>query len=160
MTRRTITIERTYQAPIQDVWDLWTTKDGIEAWWGPDGFTVTVRKIDLRPGGELLYAMTATDAPQIAFMKQAGMPLTHEVRCVYTEVIARRRLVYTTLADFVPGVEAYEVATKVELMEGPKGVQMLLTLDAMHDEEWTQRAVMGWESELGRLARVIEARTR
>lgn len=33
--RRRITIERTYQAPIEDLWDLWTTKEGIESWWGP-----------------------------------------------------------------------------------------------------------------------------
>jgi hypothetical protein len=35
---------------------------------------------------------------------------------------------------------------------------MVLTLDAMHDETWTQRAVMGWESELGKLARLLETR--
>jgi hypothetical protein len=29
---------------------------------------------------------------------------------------------------------------------------MVLTFDAMHDEEWTQRAVTTWESELSRLA--------
>ena len=39
-SQRTITIERTYQAAIEDVWALWTTKEGIESWWGPDGFAV------------------------------------------------------------------------------------------------------------------------
>ncbi len=61
--KRRITIERTYKAPIEDVWELWTTKDGIESWWGPEGFTVKVHKLDLRPGGELRYAMIAT-APE------------------------------------------------------------------------------------------------
>jgi hypothetical protein len=28
----------------------------------------------------------------------------------------------------------------------------------MHNEQWTKRAVMGWESELGKLAKVLEAR--
>jgi hypothetical protein len=35
-------------------------------------------------------------------------------------------------------------------------VKLVLTLDAMHDEHWTQMAVMGWESELGRLAAVLK----
>jgi hypothetical protein len=35
---------------------------------------------------------------------------------------------------------------------------MVLTLDPMHDETWTQRAVMGWESELGKLAKVLAPR--
>lgn len=43
----------------------------------------------------------------------------------------------------------------VELQAAPHGVKMVLTLDAMHDEQWTQRAVMGWESELGKLERVL-----
>ena len=31
----------------------------------------------------------------------------------------------------------------------------MLTIDAMHDEQWTKMAVMGWESELGKLAKVL-----
>src|SRR5438552_14247637 len=40
------------------------------------------------------------------------------------------------------------------------GVRMVLTLDAMHDEHWTKLAVMGWESELGKLAKLVRARSR
>jgi uncharacterized protein YndB with AHSA1/START domain len=157
-SRKRITLERTYRADIQDVWDLWTTKDGIESWWGPGGFAVTVRKLDLRPGGELLYAMTAIDPPQVEFMKKNGMPLTQECRITFTEVVPRRRLVYVHLADFIPGVEPYDVGTVVELHQTSEGVRMVLTLDAMHSDEWTERAVMGWEGELGKLAAVIEKR--
>ena len=56
MSRRMITIERTFNAAIEDVWALWTTADGIESWWGPEGFRVKVRKLELRPGGALHYA--------------------------------------------------------------------------------------------------------
>ena len=47
MSKPRITIERTYKAALKDVWDLWTTKEGIESWWGPDGFTTKVNKLDL-----------------------------------------------------------------------------------------------------------------
>jgi uncharacterized protein YndB with AHSA1/START domain len=153
--RKTITMERTYNAAIGDVWDLWTTREGIESWWGPDGFQVTVRAIDLRPGGQLRYAMTAVGPLQVQFMQKAGMPLTTEALVTYTEIIAQRRLAYVHLADFIPGVEPYDVATTVELHPTSSGVRMILTFDAMHDADWTQRAVMGRESELGRLARVL-----
>ena len=33
-----IVIERTYVASIEDVWELWTTKEGIESWWVLAGF--------------------------------------------------------------------------------------------------------------------------
>jgi hypothetical protein len=118
---------------------------------------VRVHKLDLRPGGELLYAMTATAAPQIEFMKKAGMPLTTEARISFDEIVPHRRLAYTHLADFIPGVEPYDVATLVELFSSPQGVRMVLTFDAMHDDVWTQRASMGWESELNKLALALAA---
>jgi len=156
--RKLITLERVYRAELQDVWDLWTTRDGIESWWGPGGFVVKVHKIDLRAGGELLYAMTVVDPPQVAFIKKAGMPLTHEARITFTEVVPLRRLAFVQLADFVPGVEPYDVATVVEFHRTPEGVRMVLTFDAMHNEEWTNRAVMGRESEFARLAGVLDRR--
>jgi uncharacterized protein YndB with AHSA1/START domain len=154
-SQRRITLERTYKASPQDIWDMWTTKDGIESWWGPDGFSVKVRKLDLRPGGELHYAMTATADPQIEFMKKAGMKLTTEAKLTYTEVSPPRRLAYIHLADFIPGVEPYGVAHLVELTPMGDSVRMALTFDAMHDEEWTNRAKMGWEMELGKLAKAL-----
>src|SRR6201995_4951619 len=100
--KRKITLERTYKASLRAVWELWTTAEGIESWWGPEGFTTKVQTLDLRAGGELRYAMTATGADQVEFMKGAGMPLTIEGRIIYKEVIANKRLAYTHLADFIP----------------------------------------------------------
>jgi uncharacterized protein YndB with AHSA1/START domain len=154
-TRRRITIERTYMASVEDVWDLWTTKEGIESWWGPAGFTTKVLKLDLRAGGELLYEMTATAPAQAQFMKNAGMPLTTQGRISYTEVVIQRRIAYIHLADFIPGVQPYDVATRVEFHSTGQSVHMVLIFDAMHDEEWTRRAVMGQESQLGKLEKVI-----
>jgi len=153
--RRRITIERTYKARVEEGWDLWTTKEGIESWWGPAGFSTKVLKLDLRAGGELLYAMTATAPSQAQFMKNAGMPLTTQGRITYTELVPQRRLEYIHLADFIPGVQPYDVATLVEFHSTGQSVHMVLTFDAMHDEEWTQRAVMGHESQLGKLEKVI-----
>jgi uncharacterized protein YndB with AHSA1/START domain len=157
--RRTITLERTYQAPVEDVWELWTTPDGIESWWGPDGFRVEVRKLDLRPGGEMHYAMIATGADQIAFMKKEGMPLTNEHRITFTEIVPPRRIAYTHLADFIPGTAPYEVATLVEIQAAPQGARMVLTMDAMHDERWTQMAAAGWEMELNKLGKALQAKS-
>jgi uncharacterized protein YndB with AHSA1/START domain len=159
VTTRRITLERVYQADIQDVWDLWTTKEGIESWWGPGGFSVAVRKLDLRPGGEMHYAMMAVDPPQVEFMKKAGMPLTQECRITFTEVTPPRRLAYINLVDFIAGVDQYNVATIVDLEQKGGSVRMRLSLDPMHNDEWTQRAVMGWNSEIDKLGALIGSRT-
>jgi uncharacterized protein YndB with AHSA1/START domain len=153
-----IVIERRYAASIEDVWELWTTKEGIESWWGPGGFSVRVHELDLRAGGEMRYAMTAVDPAQVQFMKQAGMPLTTEAKLTYTAVVPGKSIAYTHRVDFISGVEPYDVGSKVEFFAEGGNVRMVLTLDPMHSDEWTQRAVTGMESQLGKLARVIASR--
>lgn len=156
--RRTVKIERTFKATPEEVWELWTTAEGIESWWGPDGFNVKVRKLELRAGGALQYAMIAVGPDQIAFMQKAGMPLSSETRAFFTEVTPPRRLAITCVVDFVPGVEPYESATVVELAARGDETHLVLTIEVMHDEQWTQMAVAGWEQELGKLAQAIAAR--
>ena len=67
------------------------------------------------------------------------------------------RLSYDSLADFIPDVEAYEVATTVSLAPEGDGVRVVLQFDAMHDETWTERKVLGYESELGRLDKLLQS---
>jgi uncharacterized protein YndB with AHSA1/START domain len=156
--RAQFSIERTYAATIDEAWALWTTKAGVESWWGPEGFDVTVSSLDLRSGGQLVYLMTAKAPEQIAFMKNAGMPLSTECRVTYTEVLPRKRLAFKTLADFVPNVAPYEVATVVELRPTSDGVKLIITCDAMHDNVWTERARAGHESQMCKLDALLTAR--
>jgi len=158
-TRPRLTLERTFRAPIHEVWELWTTREGIEAWWGPDGFSVDVRSLELRAGGALVYVMSAVAQEQIDYMKKAGMPVSTQHSLTFIEVIPPRRLAYRSMVDIVPGVDAYEVETLLELHEVEGGgTRLVLTFDAMHDDRWTQLARMGHESELERLERLISSR--
>ena len=50
------------------------------------------------------------------------------------------------------------VETLVEFHEKGQDVRMVLTFDAMHDEEWTRRMSMGHESQLGKFERVIASK--
>ena len=156
--RRRITLQRDFHATLAEVWDLWTTKDGIESWWGPDGFRVEVRSLDLRPGGELRYGMIAVVPGMVDFMKKNGMPAVSETLVRYRKIVLQARLAYVNVVDFVPGVTAYDVDTVVEFSAANGVVHLKLTLDPMHDDLWTQRAAMGWEMELGKLARLLAAR--
>jgi uncharacterized protein YndB with AHSA1/START domain len=155
--KKRITFERKYPAAVEEVWSLWTTKEGLESWWGPEGFTIVVHKLDLRPGGVLEYDMIASAPAQVEFMKRAGMPLTTPARVTYTEVVHHRRLGFTHLVDFVPGVAPYDVVTEVDFDPSPAGTRMIVTIDAMHDDQWTQNASMGWESQLRKLEAALQS---
>ncbi len=88
-----------------------TTAAGLGEWFAPDGFESRVSELELRPGGQLRYTMTATAPEQVAFMRNTGNPLSIEVRKTFTEVAPPARLAYLSLIDFVPDHEPYEHLT-------------------------------------------------
>ncbi|WP_426749705.1 SRPBCC family protein [Myxococcus sp. Y35] len=146
-----VVIERTYRAGIQDVWDLWTTREGFESWWGPQGFRADVQELDAREGGVLRYEMIADSPEMIAAMKQAGEPTSHATRSRFTEVKPRSRLVLTNVIDFLPGVETYESNIAVDFFPSGDRVRMVVTLDAMHSDAFTKMQEEGFTSQLTKL---------
>lgn len=151
--RARIVIERAYRASQQDIWDLWTTKDGFESWWGPEGFRADVHELDARPGGVLRYDMVADTPEMVEAMKQMGQPPSHAVRSTFSELNPQDRLVLTNLIDFLPGVEPYESNIQVDLTTTGDSVRMVVTLDGMHDEHWTEMQKQGFTSQLTKLDR-------
>jgi uncharacterized protein YndB with AHSA1/START domain len=149
------TIERVIPAPRARVWELWTTAEGIGQWWAPDGFRTDVDQLELEPGGDLVYTMTAVAPEQIAFMQQYGMPLSTVSRKVFTEVDEAGRLAYRSIVDFIPDHEPYEQLTEVELEDVEGGTRVIMTVERMHDEVWTERLLQGRANELDNLARLV-----
>jgi uncharacterized protein YndB with AHSA1/START domain len=146
-----IVFERSYRAQVEELWELWTTKKGFESWWGPEGFRVEVHRIEARVGGALHYEMIADAPEQIAAMKRMGQPVSHEVQGTFTELKLHQRLVLTQIIDFVAGVKPYNSTAVIEFFPSGDTTRMVITLNALHDAEWTNRAKMGWTSQLGKL---------
>ncbi len=48
---RELIITRKINAPVELVWEVWTKPEHIANWWGPEGFTNTITKMEVRPGG-------------------------------------------------------------------------------------------------------------
>jgi uncharacterized protein YndB with AHSA1/START domain len=149
-------IDRTLKASVEKVWRMWTTKDGLEKWWGPEGFSSAVRHLDVRAGGRFEIVMSALLPEIIAHLKAAGMDESSVAKGDYTVVEPNRRLVYTNAVDFVPGVPPYTSTTIVEMSATPSGgTRLIVTNDIMHDEQWTAMATMGWTQQIGKLERLM-----
>jgi uncharacterized protein YndB with AHSA1/START domain len=57
----TITLVADFDAPIDQVWELWSDPRKLERWLGPPGHPASVAKHDLTPGGEIRFFMTGPD---------------------------------------------------------------------------------------------------
>jgi uncharacterized protein YndB with AHSA1/START domain len=152
-SRAKVVIERTYRAQAEELWELWTTKQGFESWWGPEGFRVEVQAIEARPDGVLHYDMIADTPEMIEVMTQLGRPSSHETRGRFVEIRPHERLAITHLIDFLPGVKPYESTIVVEFFPSGDCVRMVVTLDPMHNEEFTKMSATGFTSQLTKLDR-------
>ncbi|HVG61680.1 MAG TPA: SRPBCC domain-containing protein [Hyalangium sp.] len=149
--KKNVVIERTYKARVEELWELWTTKDGFASWWGPQGFRVEVKALEAKLGGLLHYDMIA-DAPEVVEqMKKLGQPLSHETRGTFSEFKPHQRLALTHIIDFLPGVKPYDSTMVLELFPSGSSVRMVITLTPMHDAQTTQMQVEGFTSQLSKL---------
>ena len=147
-----LVIERTYSADVEELWDLWTTKEGFESWWGPQGFRADIRRIEARPGGALHYDMVADTPEMIAAMTQMGHPTSQACNGRFTEFRPHERLVLTQIIDFLPGVKPYDSIMAIDFFPMPEGrVRMVVTLSQMHDAATTKMQKQGFVSQLSKL---------
>ncbi len=56
-----LSITRILNAPRELVFEVWSTPNHIANWWGPNGFTNTIHKMDFVPGGEWNFIMHGPD---------------------------------------------------------------------------------------------------
>ena len=80
---REIVITRTFDAPRELVWEAWTNPKHVVNWWGPNGFSTTIEKMDFRVGGvwkHVMHGPDGTDYPN---------------KSVFTEIVKPERIKYS-----------------------------------------------------------------
>jgi uncharacterized protein YndB with AHSA1/START domain len=54
-----IEVTKTFNAPVEMVWQVWVDPELVKRWWGPKYFTSPVAKMDFREGGRSIVSMQA-----------------------------------------------------------------------------------------------------
>ncbi len=80
---RQIVISHLFEAPREVVFAAWTDSEQLPAWWGAEGFSLTIHEMDVRPGGVWRFTMHGPD----------GVDYPNTI--VYDKIVEPRRLVYT-----------------------------------------------------------------
>jgi uncharacterized protein YndB with AHSA1/START domain len=79
---RELFLSRKLNAPVELVWEVWTKPEHIVNWWGPDGFTNTITKMEVKPGGEWDLVMHGPDGTD------------YENKSIFKEIIPFKKIVY------------------------------------------------------------------
>lgn len=80
---REIIATRVFDAPRELLWELWTDPRHVVKWWGPRGFTTTILKMEVRPGGVWQHVMRGPDGTD------------YPNRSIFKEVVKPERIVYS-----------------------------------------------------------------
>jgi uncharacterized protein YndB with AHSA1/START domain len=75
-------IARTFDAPRDRVFEVWSKREHLMRWFGPKGFTMPDARLDFRPGGLFHYRMVSPDG--------------HEMwgKFVFREILPPQRIVF------------------------------------------------------------------
>ena len=155
-THNAVVIERTFDAPTDLIWQMWTEPKHFKAWYGPGGATVPVARMDVRVGGARLVCMEmeTPDGP-------TQMWFTGE----YREIVRNKRLVYTeSMSDEDGNVlppsdtgmpEGHPTTTEVivELEDVAGRTKMVMTHAGLPEDS---PGAAGWAMAFDKLAAYVE----
>ena len=102
-TEKEMIFSRIVNAPRELVFDVWTIREHVEKWWGPDGFTTTSKKFELKPEGVWLFTMHGPDG------------IDYPNKIVFMEIDRPAKLVYRHSDD--EGVEPVRFHSEVTFEE-------------------------------------------
>lgn len=86
-----IIMTREFDAPRELVFKAFTDPALVPQWWGPDGVTTAVDRMDVRPGGSWRYVQRDSDGGEYGF------------HGVYHDITAPERIVFTFEFEGMPG---------------------------------------------------------
>jgi uncharacterized protein YndB with AHSA1/START domain len=140
---RTIVTTRVFDAPRELVFEAWTDPRHLVRWWGPNGFSTTIRSIEVRPGGVWRFVMHGPDGRD------------YENRITYQEIVRPERLVYSH--DGAEDVEpvAFQTTVTFEDIGGKTRLTMRAVFPSAAERDRVARehgAVEGGKQHLERLA--------
>jgi len=84
MSNRELRVSQLLDAPVEFVWEAWTKPQRLLQWWGPDGSSTTISRMEVRPGGKFDYVL-----------RGAGMEI--DSMSMFLEVERHRKIVYQHL---------------------------------------------------------------
>jgi uncharacterized protein YndB with AHSA1/START domain len=124
----TVTLIAEFDAPIDQVWELWSDPRKLERWWGPPNYPATVEKHDLSPGGEVIYLMTGPEGEThhgVWRVNTVGPPTSLE----FTDAFADEE--WTPIA----GMPVSTVSVRLTGRNGGTRMEMYLTYESREDME-------------------------
>ncbi len=119
-------INRSFQAPLDLMFEVWSNPEHVARWTAPTGFTMKFIKADIRPGGESFYSMSDASGQHTMYGKAKYLEITKPSRIVYSQQFADEKG-NAARHPMSPTWPETMVTTVVFTAEGPDQTRVTLT---------------------------------
>jgi uncharacterized protein YndB with AHSA1/START domain len=133
-------ITRTFDAPPELVFELWSTPNHLRNWMGPEGYECPVAEIDFRVGGRYRALIRSSETGDSWF---SG---------VYREIEPSKRLVFTFAWDNTGPSAGVETLVTIDFAEVRGKTTMTFHQTPFRDVEARDRHIGGWTSAFAKAA--------
>jgi uncharacterized protein YndB with AHSA1/START domain len=156
---RTVTVERTFEAPRELVFQAFTQPQHLRRWWGPKGYTSPVCEADVRVGGRYLFCMRSPEGQDIYSTGTFREVVANE-RLVYTDSFADKRGNVVTGAFYgLPDDFPLELLVTITFAEAPGGrTRVVLEHARLPAGEMADGAGIGWAESLDKVPAALAGR--
>jgi uncharacterized protein YndB with AHSA1/START domain len=158
-SRDSVLIERSFDAPVELIWRMWTDPEHLSVWYGPDGASIPVAKMDVRVGGTRLVGMEVAtpDGPMQMWFTGEYLEVIENTRLVYTESICDQdgNVLPPSAVGMPPG-HPMTTEVRVELDDIGGRTRMLLTHLGIPSDS---PGAAGWTMAFDKLAAHAAAQT-
>ena len=151
-----VVIERSFDAPVELIWQMWTDPEHFKAWYGPDGVTILVATMDVRVGGTRLICMEMQTpaGPMQMWFTGKHLEVVENERLVYTESMSDENGNVSPPSDIgVADGHPTKTEVRVELENANGRSKMVLTHVGIPDDS---PGAAGWAMALDKLATRVE----
>jgi len=155
MTTKDVTIERTFDAPIDLIWSMWTEAEHFARWYGPTGASIPKAEMDVSIGGRRFIAMEmqTPDGPMKMHFAGEYREIQPKTRLVYTEAMADADGNLMTAEQMgMPEGSPMETSVVVELSEVDGGTHVVMTHVGVPADS---PGAMGWNMAIDKLEALV-----
>ena len=156
LSKDAIVIERTFDAPVDLIWQLWTQPDHFQNWYGPKGFSVPVANMDVRVGGKRLLCMESQDGSTKMWLAGEYTEIVPNVRLVYTESMADEHGNVVLPSAYGANDEDYPAMTTVTVQLEDLGGRTKMVMRHAGVGVNEPGAAEGWEQSIDKLTARLE----
>lgn len=153
MNETEITITRIFDAKRELVWKIWTEKEYLQQWWGPEGFAAKITQHDFREGGTYEYIMVGPDGKE------------YPSQGIFKKILAPELIEATDeFGDDFPedfGKELPEIVSTTTIFEEINGqTKVTITISHKTKEDREKHEKMGveegWQSTLNKVQNLLD----